>query len=212
VRRDRIVSNILVNGVLALICLVWTIPTAGLLISSFRTRNDIQNSGWWTIFPHREWVKVDEVEPGPDLDRQGVMEFYGVSGTFEELREGVEEGGTRVQWIGNRRLGRVEVQEQRWSMNLDFTLDNYQNVLTGKRYEVVQSDGSVVEVQGDDLGNSFINSLIVSIPFHRDPDPDCGLCRLWLCLDALPWPQVSLYHRRGALGRASPDCAGADSA
>jgi alpha-glucoside transport system permease protein len=164
VRRDRIVSNILVNGVLALICLVWTIPTAGLLISSFRTRNDIQNSGWWTIFPHREWVKVDEVEPGPDLDRQGVMEFYGVSGTFEELREGVEEGGTRVQWIGNRRLGRVEVQEQRWSMNLDFTLDNYQNVLTGKRYEVVQSDGSVVEVQGDDLGNSFINSLIVSIP------------------------------------------------
>lgn len=163
-RRDRLVSAILVNGVLALICLIWTIPTAGLLVSSFRSRADIQNSGWWTIFPHREWVKVDEVEPGPDLDRQGVMEFYGVEGTFEELRAGIEEGDTRVQWIGNRRLGMVEVQEKQWTSNLGFTLDNYQNVLTGKRYEVRHPDGSVTVEQGDDLGNSFINSLIVSIP------------------------------------------------
>jgi len=32
------------------IAVVWTIPTFGLLISSFRDRNDIQTSGWWTIF------------------------------------------------------------------------------------------------------------------------------------------------------------------
>lgn len=163
-RRDRMVSSLLVNGILAILCLVWTIPTAGLLISSFRTRDDIQTSGWWSIFPHREWVMVDQVEPGPDLDRQGVMEFYGVEGTFEDLRAGVAEGDTRVQWIGNRRLGRVEVQERQWTMNLDFTLENYQNVLTGKRYDVRHPDGSVTQEIGDDLGNSFINSLIVSIP------------------------------------------------
>jgi alpha-glucoside transport system permease protein len=163
-RRDRLISDILVNGILAFICLIWTIPTLGLLISSFRTRTDIQTSGWWTVFPHRTWVTVDQVEPGPDVDRQGVMEFYGVEGTFEELRAGVTEGNTRVQWIGNRRLGRVEVQERRWTMNLNFTLENYQNVLTGKRYEVRRPDGTVTQEQGDDLGNAFFNSLIVSVP------------------------------------------------
>jgi len=34
------------------IALVWTIPTVGLLITSFRDRDDIQTSGWWTVFQH----------------------------------------------------------------------------------------------------------------------------------------------------------------
>lgn len=168
-RRERLVSDLLVNGILAIICFIWTIPTAGLLISSFRPRADIQTSGWWTIFPHREWVTVDRVEPGPDVDRQGVMEFYGVEGTFEDFRAGIVEGNTRVQWVGNRRLGRVEVQERRWTMNLNFTLENYQNVLTGKRYEVRNPDGTVTVEQGDDLGNSFFNSLIVAVPSTAIP-------------------------------------------
>ncbi len=33
-----------------IIAVVWTIPTFGLFISSFRDRNDIQTTGWWTIF------------------------------------------------------------------------------------------------------------------------------------------------------------------
>ncbi|GAA2238931.1 carbohydrate ABC transporter permease [Herbiconiux moechotypicola] len=32
------------------IAVLWTIPTFGLFISSFRERTDIQTSGWWTIF------------------------------------------------------------------------------------------------------------------------------------------------------------------
>jgi alpha-glucoside transport system permease protein len=34
------------------IALVWTIPTVGLLITSFRDPDDIQTSGWWTVFQH----------------------------------------------------------------------------------------------------------------------------------------------------------------
>ena len=34
------------------IALVWTIPTVGLLITSFRNPDDIQTSGWWTVFQH----------------------------------------------------------------------------------------------------------------------------------------------------------------
>ena len=35
------------------IATLWTIPTAGLLISSFRPENDVKSSGWWTSSPTR---------------------------------------------------------------------------------------------------------------------------------------------------------------
>ena len=37
---------------LALIGFLWTLPTAGLLVSSFRPAVDIQTSGWWTAITH----------------------------------------------------------------------------------------------------------------------------------------------------------------
>jgi alpha-glucoside transport system permease protein len=38
--------------VIGLICFIWTLPTAGLLISSFRQQGAIRTSGWWTVFLH----------------------------------------------------------------------------------------------------------------------------------------------------------------
>jgi len=35
---------------LALIGLIWLVPTLGLLVTSFRPRSDIQSTGWWDIF------------------------------------------------------------------------------------------------------------------------------------------------------------------
>ena len=34
------------------IALFWTVPTFGLLLSSFRPENDIKTSGWWKFFTH----------------------------------------------------------------------------------------------------------------------------------------------------------------
>ncbi len=93
------------------------------------------------------------------------FELEGIKATFEEFRAGVEgANGERVTWIGNKRRGRIEIQRQEWTTNSNFTLDNYTNVLTGKRYEVKNPDGSVAIRQGDDLSNAFFNSLAVSIP------------------------------------------------
>jgi alpha-glucoside transport system permease protein len=158
---------LLVNGVLLILVLLWSVPTVGLLISSVRDRFDIQTSGWWTIFPHREWNTTETLDPKElGLDPQGVMSVEGVEATFEELREGVEapDGSTRLTWIGNRRLGRIEVQERVWTTNLNFTLLNYEQVLLGTDTEVTKADGTVEVVPGQDLTQAFLNSLTVAIP------------------------------------------------
>ncbi|MDQ3457861.1 MAG: carbohydrate ABC transporter permease [Deinococcota bacterium] len=36
--------------IVIIICVFWSIPTLGMLISSFRSQSDISQSGWWTVF------------------------------------------------------------------------------------------------------------------------------------------------------------------
>jgi len=40
----------LTKVVLALLCLVWMVPLIGIMITSFRPREDAESSGWWTVF------------------------------------------------------------------------------------------------------------------------------------------------------------------
>jgi alpha-glucoside transport system permease protein len=157
----------LINGGLLLLVIFWSIPTIGLLISSFRTRFDIQTSGWWTVFPHREWETVAVIDPKElGLDPNTVMKVEGVEGDFDQLREGIEspDGDTRVTWVGNKRLGRIEVQKQVWTVNWDFTLDNYKEVLLGADVTITAPDGTEETLPGQDMSQAFLNSLAVSIP------------------------------------------------
>lgn len=157
---------ILINGGLGLLVLIWLIPILGLFISSFRDRFDLQTTGWWMIFPHREWqvVRVIDVK-ALGLDATAPMEIEGTTATFEELRVGVETpDGKRLQWIGNRRLGTIEVQEHVWAVNTKFSLDNYRQVWGGKSFEYKHPDGSVEVIPGDNFSSALFNSLAVSIP------------------------------------------------
>ncbi|MCX6030717.1 MAG: carbohydrate ABC transporter permease [Chloroflexi bacterium] len=165
-KRKRLWSDIVINGGLALLVLLWTLPTLGLLLSSFRTRADIQASGWWSVLPHREWAQTEEFEIPADLNRDGVMSIRNASGTFEQFREGVVATGgkTRLIWVGNRRLGTMQVQQLRWTSGFKFTTENYGQVLAGKTFEIRQPDGSVQVEQGDNFVGAFLNSLIVTVP------------------------------------------------
>jgi alpha-glucoside transport system permease protein len=158
---------VIINVTLIILVLIWSLPTIGLFISSFRTRFDIQTSGWWNVFPHREWETVAVMDPKElNLDPNSVMEVEGAVGTFEELRDGIasEDGKTRVTWVGNKRLGRIEVQEQVWTVDWDFTLNNYKQVLFGASFEITNPDGTVETVPGQDMSQAFLNSLAVTIP------------------------------------------------
>ncbi|HEX6935771.1 MAG TPA: carbohydrate ABC transporter permease [Actinomycetes bacterium] len=53
-----------------IIATLWTIPTAGLLISSFRPERDVKTSGWWTWFtnPNVTLDNYDAVLNDPNYD------------------------------------------------------------------------------------------------------------------------------------------------
>lgn len=48
-RKQQRLSSILVNGLLLLIVILWTIPTLGMFISSFRPPEDVNETGWWKV-------------------------------------------------------------------------------------------------------------------------------------------------------------------
>jgi alpha-glucoside transport system permease protein len=52
------------------IAIMWTIPTAGLLISSFRPEDDVKSTGWWTVFtdPSFTLENYRTVIEGGDVD------------------------------------------------------------------------------------------------------------------------------------------------
>jgi alpha-glucoside transport system permease protein len=157
---------ILVNLVLFIIVALWTVPTLGLLISSFRERNDIARTGWWTVIPHQGWVATGETRPLPDgQTRDQPITIDGVTATYEQWQAGVEMGdGTQLVWNGNLRRGSLDVYRQQIVTNVNFTLDNYGQVLAGREYTIRDVEGNVTTIQGDNLVGAFINSLTVTIP------------------------------------------------
>ncbi len=165
-KSQKRLTSLIVNGLLLLLVLIWTIPTLGIFVSSFRNRDDIATSGWWNVFPHKEWQKVQEIDISQlGLDPNGVMVIEGASGTFDEFRNGVETpNGERITWIGNKRLGRVEIQKQVWTVDWKFSLDNYRQVLGGQDFTFHRPDGTVEIVPGDNMVGAFLNSLTVAVP------------------------------------------------
>lgn len=165
-KKQKLISGLFVNGTLLLLVILWTIPTLGIFVSSFRNRDDIARSGWWNILPHREWQVTREIDPvSAGLNPDGVMEIEGVSGTFDELRTGISTpDGERIIWVGNKRIGRIQVQEQIWTVSWNFTLDNYKQVLGGQNFEFTKADGTVEVVPGDNMSGAFLNSLAVAVP------------------------------------------------
>ncbi|MDJ0753915.1 MAG: carbohydrate ABC transporter permease [Ardenticatenaceae bacterium] len=49
---QRFFQQAAVRSTVVLICFFWTLPTAGMFISSFRSANAIRTTGWWTALLH----------------------------------------------------------------------------------------------------------------------------------------------------------------
>ena len=174
---QRVLGQVFVNGILVIICLAWTIPTFGLLISSFREEGDIKTSGWWSLLPHRGYVSVESINvsdlnlPADVNASTTPITVLGATATLSEFQQGiVAPDGRQIKWSGTLRVGRVDVLEQRWTSSLfrdghlNLTLDNYDQVLGGKTYTIQQADGTTKTVQGQNIWSAFFNSITVTIP------------------------------------------------
>lgn len=167
-KRQKLTSSLLVNGILIVICMIWIIPTLGVLITSFRDSQDIFNTGWWTVFPHQTYIQTDSIKLPGGTDTQKPMSIPGVSGqyTFEQLRAGViTPDGLKLTWFGNRRTLQIDVAKKQWvGFNTNFTIKNYTDVLNPANVTYLDANGNTINREGDNLIGSFINSITVAVP------------------------------------------------
>jgi len=165
-KQQKLVSSLIVNGALIVICLFWVVPVVGVLITSFRQSQDIFSSGWWTILPHQVWKDSGELKVDASVDLNGPFQFEGVTTSFEELQKGVTlPDGRKLLWYGNKRTRTVMVQTQQWQgFGVNMTLDNYTNVLSGREIRFKDAQGQEIIRQGNNLGGAFLNSIAVAIP------------------------------------------------
>ena len=72
-RLVRFVNKSPIHIALALIALVWLAPTVGLLVTSFRPRQDIQVTGWWESFLQFRYTLENYQQV---LTAQGMLEAF----------------------------------------------------------------------------------------------------------------------------------------
>ncbi|AJE46907.1 carbohydrate ABC transporter permease [Celeribacter indicus] len=167
----------------ALLVLLWLLPTLGLFVSSFRTADQISSSGWWkALFPQEQTMILRTAAPETQQEIDGAHAIEG------NLFEGAGAPAGRITAWGtsSREIaayapgetadmgedGRLTVEE-----NGDYTLVN-EAEFTGSRgervfltattppsftldnYRTVLFSGSAT----DNMGRAFVNTLTVTIP------------------------------------------------
>lgn len=71
-QRRKFISRTLLNLTVVFFMIVWSIPTLGLLITSFRPYVDIVRTGWWTTFWHlAEWTRFTLGNYAQIINQQG---------------------------------------------------------------------------------------------------------------------------------------------
>jgi alpha-glucoside transport system permease protein len=161
----------------AALVILWVLPTLGLLVSSFRTGDQISTSGWWRAVMTQESqlpaIRLEGTEAPKDggfaiegkLINGGGVSAWGTSskepnaykpGETATLPDGqkltVAQDGTFTLTsdvsMADMRMPRVFLTA---STPPEFTLDNYRNVLGGNGV-------------GQSIGQAFLNTATVAIP------------------------------------------------
>ncbi len=162
----RILSRTSLYLVVAALCVVWSLPTFGLLISSFRSEREINESGWWAVFDlsrdnpvylalEKEVDKAVERVAKRQADVEAAQQAVaqGLEGAEEDLAKAQERLVSAQEKLAEAQRALEESGEpeeitfgsKRWREQ--WTLENYDAVLNTENMET-----------------AFLNSLLVTIP------------------------------------------------
>ena len=76
---DRPFTSPIASAVVTVIAVLWTIPTFGLVVTSFRSKEDILSSGWWSSFTHFNYTlenfRAVLFQGSSTLGNQGMIPF-----------------------------------------------------------------------------------------------------------------------------------------
>jgi alpha-glucoside transport system permease protein len=172
-------SRTILHLAVLLLVVLWTLPTAGILISSFRDKNLISSSGWWTALSTSERPQVLRLKGGKDaVQRDGK---FVIEGNLLAEAEGGG-GGTILSFGLGTKDPRANAAGASLSLEDGKTLQvnaDGSYVFTspaafeerGQRVSVIaavppsfttENYKTVLTAEG--IGRSFLNSLTVAIP------------------------------------------------
>jgi alpha-glucoside transport system permease protein len=172
-------SRMILNLAVLFIITLWTLPTAGLLISSLRDKNDIAASGWWTALASADRNQVGRMKGMADqVEKDGK---FVISGNLFEGQDAVSGKvsafGTKVQEPGANKAGSTVVLDG--GLNLTVNADGSYELTSpvaftnerGGRVFFISSqpprfttENYQTVLLSEGIGRSFVNSLTVTIP------------------------------------------------
>jgi alpha-glucoside transport system permease protein len=169
-----------VNISVVLLVALWMLPTVGLLVSSFRTADQISTSGWWrALAPSEQNIKIRA--KGPDTQVQQGDLFVIEGQLFDETDAEISVWGISSRAIDAYAVG--ETAELKNGARLTVQADGayrieHNDEITGKRGqrifvtattppEFTFDNYDLLLFQGDNtdsMGRAFISTLTVTIP------------------------------------------------
>lgn len=172
-----------VNISVVLLVALWVFPTVGLLVSSFRTADQISSSGWWAaLFPSEQSQRLRVADPDDNrIERDGV---FVVEGNFFVENGG---GGTVTSWgtssrdinayapgdvadLGDGETFTVDAEGNYvWSGNDEQISGRGQRAfvtaLSPPQFTLANYDNILFSGgPGDNMAKAFFNTLTVTIP------------------------------------------------
>ncbi|MEL6126591.1 MAG: carbohydrate ABC transporter permease [Pseudomonadota bacterium] len=165
----------IVNISALLLVLLWTIPTFGLLVSSFRDADQLAVTGWWTALSATEQNLVHRTPGGSGAVRDGTL--WVIEGNvFEEGEGTITAFGTRAQEPTSFTPGdTVELRtgaQLTVAVNGDYTMTNTEEFgrrgarifYTAETAPIWTTNNYDQVINAEGIGQAFINTLTVTIP------------------------------------------------
>ena len=162
-------------GLLTLV-LMWILPTVGLLVSSFRDKDQLAATGWWTALATSQQNGQGRTGTGEDVVQEGGL--YVISGSlFSKPGQTLLSFNTNFRDLGAYQAGEtLELKDgSRLTVEADgaYRWESEQpiEVTRGKRVFFVAETpptftlSNYIEVlSSEGIGQSFINTFAVTIP------------------------------------------------